>query len=255
MRWQRRGATRCRSAGPAREAAAARHKFTVPAVDAPNVAGAARPRLPTAGGRRARGPVALQARGRGRKRGVLYVSIPRSGRLDRRRTSWIVAGRKAGKLSQLDRAGRVMTRLTRPPTSCCPGAAWVEKDASYTNDGHAAGHLASDLPPGEAREDWQILVERRRRAGRPARIHESAARCAARLPQLMPATGRSPASEHRLCASGAGAELAEASNPTERSSGTSCSRTCRRSSSTTPTTGTLRAEITADARSSEPARG
>ena len=39
-----------------------------------------------------------------------------------------------------------------------PGAAWVEKDAIYTNDQGRVQASSKANPPGEAREDWQILA-------------------------------------------------------------------------------------------------
>ena len=40
-----------------------------------------------------------------------------------------------------------------------PGAASLEKDAIYTNDqGHVQAASRAIAPPGEALEDWQILV-------------------------------------------------------------------------------------------------
>ena len=40
-----------------------------------------------------------------------------------------------------------------------PGASYVEKDASYTNErGRLQGTARAIPPPDEAMEDWQILV-------------------------------------------------------------------------------------------------
>ena len=51
------------------------------------------------------------------------------------------------------------TELAKVADVVLPGAAWVEKDATYTNE---TGRLqaASKVinPPGEAVEDWQILT-------------------------------------------------------------------------------------------------
>ena len=41
-----------------------------------------------------------------------------------------------------------------------PGAAWVEKDATYTNmTGHVQAAARVIQPPGDAGEDWQILMK------------------------------------------------------------------------------------------------
>ena len=47
-----------------------------------------------------------------------------------------------------------------------PGAAWVEKDAIYTNEqGRVQAASQAIAPPGEAREDWQILASLARSLG------------------------------------------------------------------------------------------
>jgi NADH-quinone oxidoreductase subunit G len=73
--------------------------------------------------------------------------------------SWIVAARRSGKLSLLIVQGVVTTDLTAAADMVLPGAAWVEKDAIYTNDqGRVQAASKAINPPGEAREDWQILA-------------------------------------------------------------------------------------------------
>jgi predicted molibdopterin-dependent oxidoreductase YjgC len=55
--------------------------------------------------------------------------------------------------------GVQMTELAAIADVVLPGAAWVEKDATYTNDQgmlQAASKVIN--PPGEAVEDWQILT-------------------------------------------------------------------------------------------------
>ena len=55
--------------------------------------------------------------------------------------------------------GIVMTQLAAAADFILPGAAYVEKDAIYTNDqGRVQAAARAIVPPGEAREDWQILV-------------------------------------------------------------------------------------------------
>jgi NADH-quinone oxidoreductase subunit G len=73
--------------------------------------------------------------------------------------SWISAARRQGKLPVLIFQGVVMTELAAEADLVLPGAAYVEKDAIYTNDqGRVQGAAGAILPPGEAREDWQILA-------------------------------------------------------------------------------------------------
>jgi predicted molibdopterin-dependent oxidoreductase YjgC len=73
--------------------------------------------------------------------------------------AWVAEARRAGKLPLLVVQGVVMTDLAAAADFVLPGAAYVEKDAIYTNDqGRVQGAAGAILPPGEAREDWQILA-------------------------------------------------------------------------------------------------
>jgi NADH-quinone oxidoreductase subunit G len=52
-----------------------------------------------------------------------------------------------------------MTELAAAADLVLPGAAYVEKDAIYTNDqGRVQAASRAIAPPGDAREDWFILV-------------------------------------------------------------------------------------------------
>ena len=60
-----------------------------------------------------------------------------------------------------------MTELAKAADVVLPGASWVEKDSTYVNQqGTVQGAARVIAPPGDAQEDWQILVERRPRARR-----------------------------------------------------------------------------------------
>jgi len=73
--------------------------------------------------------------------------------------SWIIAARKSGKLPHLIVQGVLLTDLAKAADIVLPGAAWVEKDASYVNQhGRLQGAARAIAPPGEAMEDWQIFV-------------------------------------------------------------------------------------------------
>ena len=73
--------------------------------------------------------------------------------------SWVVTARRSGKLPLLIVQGVVTTDLTTAADIVLPGAAWVEKDAIYTNEqGLVQASSKVINPPGEAREDWQILA-------------------------------------------------------------------------------------------------
>jgi NADH-quinone oxidoreductase subunit G len=73
--------------------------------------------------------------------------------------SWILAARQSGALPLLIVQGVLSTPLTEAADFVLPGAAYVEKDAIYTNQtGHVQAASRAIAPPGEALDDWQILV-------------------------------------------------------------------------------------------------
>ncbi|MGC4082460.1 MAG: 2Fe-2S iron-sulfur cluster-binding protein [Vicinamibacterales bacterium] len=135
-------------------------KFKVPAVDAPNVNGA---RIfgfvpGNVGDEQGTANVAsLRSAVEAGSVSALYVFDPGPDTLGD--TSWIVAARQSGKLSLLIVQGVVMTDLVRAADFVLPGAAFVEKDASYTNDtGVLQGTSKATRAPGESMEDWQVIV-------------------------------------------------------------------------------------------------
>ena len=73
--------------------------------------------------------------------------------------------------------GVLLTELARAADFVLPGASYVEKEASYTNEQGRLQGTARAIPlPGEAMEDWQILVNlgvgaRRRRSTTRAPPH------------------------------------------------------------------------------------
>jgi NADH-quinone oxidoreductase subunit G len=136
-------------------------KFPVPPVDAPNVNGA---RILGLVPGRIGDPAgeadvsALKEAVAAGKIAALFVLDPGPdgsiGAFD-----WILAARESGRLPLLIVQGVLLTSLARAADLVLPGASFVEKEASYTN---ATGRLqgtARALPlPGDAMEDWQILV-------------------------------------------------------------------------------------------------
>ena len=61
-----------------------------------------------------------------------------------------------------------MSELAAAADIVLPGAAWVEKDAIYTNDqGTVQGASRAIAPPGEAMDGWQILANVGRLLGLP----------------------------------------------------------------------------------------
>jgi len=72
---------------------------------------------------------------------------------------WIVQARAQGKLPLLIVQGVLMTSLARAADFVLPGASYMEKEASYTNEqGRLQGTARAIPPPDDAMEDWQILV-------------------------------------------------------------------------------------------------
>jgi NADH-quinone oxidoreductase subunit G len=134
-------------------------KFKVPATNAPNVNGAKDLGYRVGAGNDGR-PDLTQLRTGVEAGGVkaLYVLDPGpEGSLGD--VLWLVEARRSGKLPLLIVQGVVMTELASVADFVLPGAAYVEKDAIYTNDkGRVQGAARAVAPPGEAREDWQILV-------------------------------------------------------------------------------------------------
>jgi NADH-quinone oxidoreductase subunit G len=134
-------------------------KFRVPATDAPNVDGARD--LGLAIGRGHDAPADLSALRAAIDLGrvqLLYVIDPGpDGSLGD--TAWIVEARTSGRLPVLIYQGVLQTALARVADVVLPGAAWVEKDATYTNDAGVLQAASKVLnPPGEAVDDWQILT-------------------------------------------------------------------------------------------------
>jgi NADH-quinone oxidoreductase subunit G len=134
-------------------------KFKIHATDAPNVNGARDLGFAVgAGNDGAPDLSALRTAVEGGRVKALYVIDPGpDGSLGD--VSWVVTARRSGKLPLLIVQGVVTTDLTTAADIVLPGAAWVEKDAIYTNEqGLVQASSKVINPPGEAREDWQILA-------------------------------------------------------------------------------------------------
>jgi len=138
----------------------ARTRFKVPAVDAPNVAGAGVFGFNLPAGESARADVsALRGAVESGAVKALFVLDPGpDGSIGD--VSWIVAARTAGTLAYLIVQGPVRTALAAAADVVLPGAAWTEKYATYTNDGGRLQATSRVMnPPGEAREDWLVLTQ------------------------------------------------------------------------------------------------
>jgi NADH-quinone oxidoreductase subunit G len=134
-------------------------KFVIPATDAPNVSGARVLGLPVGAGLDGEADLSglRSAVDQGRV-AVLYVLDPgpdgSMGDLQ-----WLLEARKTGRLPVLIYQGVLATALSKVADVILPGAAWVEKDATYTNDqGRVQAASRAINPPGDAVDDWQILT-------------------------------------------------------------------------------------------------
>jgi anaerobic selenocysteine-containing dehydrogenase len=149
------------------------NKFPIPAIDAPNVAGARDLGFDVGDGQTPNLSGLKNAVAAGKVR-VLYVVSPGpDGSLGD--ASWIVEARRAGTLPTLVVQGVVMNELVAAADIVLPGAAFVEKDALFTNDqGRVQAVSRAIAPPGEAREDWQILANVGLALGLPLAYQSSA---------------------------------------------------------------------------------
>ena len=134
-------------------------KFRVPTIDAPNVNGAKDLGLSVVA--TADGDADLSALRTAIDQGrvaVLYVVDPGpDGSLGD--VSWLAEARKSGRVPVIIYQGVLQTELAKIADVVLPGAAWVEKDATYTNDqGMVQAASKAINAPGESVEDWQILT-------------------------------------------------------------------------------------------------
>jgi NADH-quinone oxidoreductase subunit G len=141
-------------------------KFKIPATDAPNVNGARALGYEVGAGNEGLPDLtALRTAVEGGRVKALYVLAPGpDGSLGD--VSWIAAARRGGALPLLIVQGVVMSDLAAAADIVLAGAAYVEKDATYTNEtGHVQAASRAAAPPGDALEDWQILVNVARSLG------------------------------------------------------------------------------------------
>src|SRR5215216_1133517 len=140
--------------------------FKIPATDAPNVNGARALGYDVGAGNDGLPDLSnLRAAVEGGRVKALYVLAPGpDGSLGD--VSWVIAARQNGTLPLLIVQGVVTSELTNAADIVLPGAAYVEKDAIYTNQtGHVQAASRAAAAPGDAREDWHILVNVARSLG------------------------------------------------------------------------------------------
>jgi NADH-quinone oxidoreductase subunit G len=134
-------------------------KFPIPAIDAPNVNGAKD--LGLAVNSKSDGDADLSSLRTAIDQdrvAVLYVVDPGpDGSMGD--VSWIVEARKSGRVPVLIYQGVLQTDLSKIADVVLPGAAWVEKDATYTNEKGVVQAVSKAInAPGESVEDWQIIT-------------------------------------------------------------------------------------------------
>ena len=134
-------------------------QFKIPATDAPNINGAKALGYDVGAGNDGLPDVSrLRTAVESGRVKALYVLDPGpDGSIGD--TSWIIAARQSGTLPLLIVEGVVLSELAAAADFVLPGAAYVEKDAIYTNQtGHVQAASRVTAPPGDAMDDWQILV-------------------------------------------------------------------------------------------------
>jgi NADH-quinone oxidoreductase subunit G len=137
-------------------------RFKVPAIDAPNVNGARMfGFVPGEVGSDVGRPDLSGLRGavEAGRLSALYVFDPGpDGSIGD--TGWIIEARRRGLLPLLVVQGVLLTDLARAADFVLPGASYVEKEASYTNEqGRLQGTSRAVPTPGDAKEDWRLLVD------------------------------------------------------------------------------------------------
>ncbi|MGE0705075.1 MAG: molybdopterin-dependent oxidoreductase [Vicinamibacterales bacterium] len=169
-----------------------RTQFIVPEVDAPNVNGARAFGLVAGAAGDPQGPADIAALRSAVESGAiqaLYVFDPGpDGSIGD--LTWILDARKAGKLTLLVVQGVLLTALAEAADFVLPGATYVEKEASYVNDkGRLQGTSRAIAPPGDAMEDWRIVVE----LGRALGVHFTYTTSAEVRSDIAAAIGDNPA--------------------------------------------------------------
>ena len=191
-------------------------KFTVPRTDAPNVNGAKGLGYEVGPGNEGMPDLTrLRTDVEGGRVKAVYVLDPGpDGSLGD--VSWLIAARRQGTLPLLIVQGVVMSELAAAADIVLPGSAYVEKDAIYTNDqGRVQAASRAMTPPGEARDDWQILVNVARSLGL-AMPYESANDVRRALSAAKPGTGYAEAGELVFTRPIPARNWLQASNPSER---------------------------------------
>jgi NADH-quinone oxidoreductase subunit G len=192
-------------------------RFKVHATNAPNVNGARDLGFPVGQGNDGPAPdlKALRTAVEARRVKALYVIDPGpEGSLGD--VAWITAARASGALELLVVQTSVMSDLARAADIVLAGAAWVEKDALYTNaQGRVQAASRAVAPPGEALEDWQILASVARSFGL-SMSYQSSNDVRRALAAAMPGTAYGDADQMVFTRPVPARNWLQASNPSER---------------------------------------
>ena len=192
-------------------------KFPVPPVDAPNVAGARLMGFRVPDGTSAAPDLsglrdAVEA---GAVKALYVVDPGPEGSLGD--MQWLLDARAAGKLPLLVVQGVLMTPLAAAADIVLAGAAWTEKDATYTNDrGLLQGTARVMAAPGEAREDWQVLAMVAAELGAVMSYADAGAVRAAIAAEMKGRAGIDGIAEVGFARPLAGRTWLQTSNPSER---------------------------------------
>jgi anaerobic selenocysteine-containing dehydrogenase len=130
--------------------------------------------------------------------------------------SWLIDARRSGTLPLLIVQGVMLNALAEAADIVLAGATFVEKDAIYTNDqGRVQAASAVIAPIGEAREDWQILVNVAASLGLPV-SYKSSNDVRRAIAAAMPGTAYAEADKLVFTRPIPARNWLQASNPSER---------------------------------------
>jgi predicted molibdopterin-dependent oxidoreductase YjgC len=130
--------------------------------------------------------------------------------------SWVIAARRSNALPLLIVQGVLMTELAAAADIVLPGAAAVEKDGIYTNaDGRVQAGSRALTAPGDALEDWHVLVNVARSLGLTL-PYESSADVRRAIAAALPGTAYAGVEQMAFSRPVTARNWLQASNPSER---------------------------------------
>jgi len=192
-------------------------KFRISAVDAPNISGATDLGFDVARGVNGEADLRrLRQEVEAGRVAVVYVLDPGpAGSIGD--VEWLIEARRTGLLRVLAVETLVLGDLARAADFVLPGATSFEKDACYTSESGLVQAVARAIaPPGDAREDWQILVDVGVALG-VGLTYSDAARLRADIADAMPGRpGYADLSRLVFARPQAAATWLQTSNPAER---------------------------------------